>query len=89
MLDAFGNPQGIAVDTHAKRISNRLGLSDNSDPQKIELDLIKLIPNKYFKDINHLFVWHGRNTCKASSPNCTICPIKSFCRYFKLTKNKK
>ncbi len=87
MLDAFNNPQGIAVDTHAKRISNRLGLSDNSDPHKIEQDLINLIPHEYFKDINHLFVWHGRNICKAPTPNCSICPIKSFCKYFK-EKNK-
>ena len=83
MLDAFNKPQGIAVDTHAKRISNRLGLSTNSDPHKIEQDLINLIPRKYFKDINHLFVWHGRNICKAPTPNCSICPIKDFCKYFK------
>lgn len=83
MLEAFNNPQGIAVDTHAKRISNRLGLSNNSDPQKIEQDLISLIPSEYFKDINHLFIWHGRNICKAPTPNCSICPIKKFCKYYK------
>ena len=66
MLEAFNKPQGIAVDTHAKRVSNLIGLSNESDPVKIELDLLKIFPKKYLKDINHLFVWHGRNTCVAS-----------------------
>ena len=79
MLDAFNNPQGIAVDTHAKRIANRLNLSNNSDPLKIEQDLIQIIPKKYFKDVNHLFVCHGRNICKSKNPNCELCPISKFC----------
>lgn len=83
MLDAFNNPQGIAIDTHAKRISNRLGLSNNSDPKKIEEDLINIIPRKYFYDVNHLFVYHGRALCKAQKPNCSACPINKFCVYFK------
>ena len=87
MLDAFNNPQGIAIDTHAKRISNRLGLSDNTDPQKIEDDLIRIIPKKYFYDVNHLFVYHGRAICKAQNPDCSICPINKFCTYFKLQNN--
>lgn len=86
MLDAFNNPQGIAIDTHAKRISNRLGLSSSSDPEKIEQDLIKIIPKKYFFDVNHLFVWHGRHICKAQNPNCIDCPIKTFCKHFKSEK---
>ena len=56
MLEAFNNPQGIAVDTHAKRIANKLGLSKNSDPDKIEQDLLKCIPKEYYFDANHLFV---------------------------------
>ena len=87
MLDAFNNPQGIAIDTHAKRISNRLGLSDNTDPQKIEDDLIRIIPKKYFYDVNHLFVYHGRAICKAQNPDCSICPINKFFTYFKLQNN--
>ena len=83
MLDAFNKPQGIAVDTHAKRISNRLGFSKNSNPEKIEQDLLKIIPNKYLKNVNHLFVWHGRNICKAQNPLCDNCPIKDFCTYKK------
>ena len=82
MLEAFNKPQGIAVDTHAKRISNLIGLSKESDPSKIEQDLIKIFPKKYLKDINHLFVWHGRNTCVARKPKCDVCPVKKYCKYY-------
>lgn len=86
MLEAFNKPQGIAVDTHAKRVSNLIGLSNESDPIKIEQDLLKLFPKEYLKDINHLFVWHGRNTCVARRPKCDLCSVKKFCKYY---KNKK
>ena len=82
MLDAFNKPQGIAVDTHVKRISNRIGLSTKKDPEKIEQDLLKIIPYEYLKDVNHLFIWHGRNTCKAISPNCEHCPINGYCKSY-------
>ena len=59
MLEAFHNPQGIAVDTHAKRISNRIGLSKEAEPEKVEQDLLKQIPKEYYYDVNHLLVWHG------------------------------
>ena len=81
MLEAFNNPQGIAVDTHAKRIANRIGLSKEKEPLKIEQDLIKLIPKKYFKDVNHILVWHGRNICNARKPQCEKCPIRKYCEY--------
>lgn len=80
MLEAFKNPQGIAVDTHAKRVSNRLGLSKNMDPEKIEMDLLKVVPKEYYYDVNHLFVWHGRYTCIARTPKCENCPIKKYCK---------
>ena len=83
MLEAFNKPQGIAVDTHAKRVSNLIGLSNESDPVKIELDLLKIFPKEYLKDINHLFVWHGRNTCVARKPKCDSCSVKNFCKYYK------
>ena len=83
MLEAFNKPQGIAVDTHAKRISNRLGLSNNSDPLKIEQDLLKIIPYEYLKDVNHLFMWLGRDCCKAPNPNCENCSIKKYCNFVK------
>lgn len=82
MLEAFNNPQGIAVDTHAKRIANRIGFSSESDPIKIEQDLLNLIPKKYWKDINHILVWHGRNTCSSQKPKCNICPIKDLCNFY-------
>ena len=80
LLEAFNIPSGIAVDTHAKRISNRLGISNSSDPEKIEQDLLEIVPQKYIKDINHLFIWHGRNCCTARNPKCSICPIFNFCK---------
>ena len=89
MLEAFNKPQGIAVDTHAKRVSNLIGLSNESDPVKIELDLLKIFPKEYLKDINHLFVWHGRNTCIARKPKCDLCSVKEFCKYYKkISKSK-
>ena len=85
MLEAFGIANGIAVDTHAKRISNMIGLSKESDPSKIEQDLLKIFPTEYLKDINHLFVWHGRNTCVARKPKCDVCPISTYCKHYKKT----
>lgn len=86
LLEVFGIAEGIAVDTHAKRISNLVGLSNKKEPEKIEQDLIKLFPKDTLKDINHLFVWHGRNTCIARNPKCEICPINDLCKYYKSTK---
>ena len=83
LLEAFGIAQGIAVDTHAKRISNKIGLSLQSDPEKIEQDLLKIFPKEYLKDVNHLFVWHGRNTCIARKPLCEKCTIKEYCKSYK------
>ena len=85
LLEAFGIANGIAVDTHAKRISNRLGFSNENDPEKIEQDLLKIFPKKYLKDINHLFVWHGRKTCDSRKPLCNQCTIKEYCKYYQNT----
>ncbi len=85
LLEAFGIAQGIAVDTHAKRISNLIGFSNESDPIKIEQDLLKIIPKEYLKDVNHLLVWHGRNICVARNPKCDKCPIKNYCRNYKIS----
>ena len=88
MLEVFGIAEGIAVDTHAKRISNLVGLSNKKEPEKIEQDLLKIFPKDTLKDINHLFVWHGRNTCIARNPKCKLCPINKFCKhYLSLTKS--
>lgn len=83
LLEVFGIAEGIAVDTHAKRISNLIGLSNEKEPEKIEQDLIKIFPKKYLKDINHLFVWHGRNTCIARNPKCDTCTINRYCKHYK------
>ena len=82
LLEVFGIAEGIAVDTHAKRISNLIGLSNEKEPEKIEQDLIKIFPKEYLKDINHLFVWHGRNTCTARNPKCDVCTIKDYCKHY-------
>ncbi len=88
LLEVFGIAEGIAVDTHAKRISNLVGLSNQKQPDKIEEDLIKIFPKESLKDINHLFVWHGRNTCIARNPKCETCCINSLCRYYKTSTIK-
>lgn len=90
LLEVFGIAEGIAVDTHAKRISNLIGLSKEKEPEKIEQDLIKIFPKEYLKDINHIFVWHGRNTCIARNPKCDSCVVNQFCKSYKnsLTKSK-
>ena len=80
MLEAFNNPQGIAVDTHVKRISNRIGFSKQSEPEKIEQDLLKQIPKEYYKDVNHLLIYHGRSICTARNPKCSKCPIFEICK---------
>ena len=82
LLEAFGIANGIAVDTHAKRVSNRIGLSNEKEPEKIEQDLLKIFPKEYLKDINHLFVWHGRKTCDSRKPLCDTCTVKQFCKYY-------
>ena len=82
MLEAFGIAQGIAIDTHAKRIANLVGVSSETDPLKIEKDLLNIFPNEYLKDINHLLMWHGRNVCIARNPKCDICPINKYCHYY-------
>ena len=87
MLEVFDIAEGVAVDTHAKRISNLTGLSKEKEPEKIEQDLLKTFPKEYWKDLNHLLVWHGRNTCIARNPKCDICPISNLCKYHIKSKN--
>lgn len=89
MLEAFDLPQGIAVDTHCKRIANRLGFSSESDPAKIEQDLLKVIPKEYYKDVNHIFIWHGRNVCTSQKPKCDSCKLQQYCKYNKSNKKLK
>lgn len=85
MLEAFSNPQGVAVDTHCKRIANRIGLSKEKEPEKIEQDLLKQFPKTYYYDLNHVLIWHGRKTCSARNPQCKSCPIANNCEFFSKT----
>lgn len=75
----FGIAQGIAVDTHVKRLAGRMGLSREKDPIKIERDLMKVVPREAWLDFNYLLVNHGRAVCPARKPRCGECPIASLC----------
>jgi endonuclease-3 len=76
--NAFGIP-GVVTDTHVIRLSRRLGLSENSDPVKIEFDLMEIVPKKNWTTFSHLLVFHGRNICIARRPQCEKCPISKYC----------
>ena len=76
--DAFGVP-GITCDTHVIRLSRRLGLSENSDPVKLEFDLAEIVPRKNWTAFSHLLITHGRNACTARKPDCPKCPIAQHC----------
>ena len=79
MLEAFNNPQGIAVDTHVRRLSNRIGFSKKKEPEKIEQDLLKQIPKEYYQDANHILIYHGRKVCRSQNPDCEHCPLHALC----------
>ncbi|MCK4794307.1 MAG: endonuclease III, partial [Desulfobacteraceae bacterium] len=81
---AFGIP-GIVVDTHVKRLSQRIGLTKESDPVKIEFDLMALIPKTDWIDFSHQMIWHGRRLCPARKPRCPECPLKKLCDYAQKT----
>jgi endonuclease-3 len=77
--NAFGKSEGVVVDTHVTRLSNRLGLTKNSDPEKIERDLMKLIPREHWTDFSHWLIWHGRRRCYARKPDCANCEVQELC----------
>ena len=77
--NAFGIDEGIVVDTHVKRITNRLGLTAQHDPLKIEQDLIRVVPKKEWTLFPHLMIQHGREICQARKPKCEECPINTLC----------
>jgi len=76
---AFGKAEGVVVDTHVKRLSERLGITRNTDPEKVEYDLVQLIPKKDWIVFSHLLIWHGRRICKARKPDCPGCTLKDLC----------
>ncbi|HEU0175998.1 MAG TPA: endonuclease III [Blastocatellia bacterium] len=76
---AFGIPTGVVVDTHVSRLSQRLGLTENKQPEKIEADLIELLQKKEWIDFSHRLIWHGRRVCQARKPMCEKCGLEKFC----------
>jgi endonuclease-3 len=79
LSNAFGVHEGIAVDTHVKRLTFRLGLTGHTDPVKIEKDLMALVPRKEWGTISHLLIFHGRKTCQAKKPNHSQCVLYDIC----------
>jgi len=78
--NAFGIP-GITVDTHLGRVSQRLGLTTQKDPVKIEFDLMPLVPQERWTKFSHQMIWHGRQVCTAKKPDCPHCPLLPHCDY--------
>jgi endonuclease-3 len=79
LANAFGIVEGIAVDTHVGRLSQRLWLSENDDPNKIEADLIKIVPKDKWIRMSDLLIFHGRQICTAKKPNCAECVLNKIC----------
>lgn len=83
MGDISGKPEGIVVDTHVKRLSNRIGFVESENPVIIERELMKWIPKKYWFLYPNLMIQHGRAVCNSRKPKCEICEIKKNCKFYK------
>jgi endonuclease-3 len=79
LSNAFGINEGIAVDTHVKRVAYRLGITKNEDPVKVEQDLISITPKEEWRDISHLLIFHGRKVCQAKKPKHRECVLYDIC----------
>jgi len=79
LSNAYGVIEGIAVDTHVRRLSKRLGLTENKNPNKIEADLMLIVPKSHWKRITDLLIFHGRNVCMARKPKCSLCVLNKVC----------
>jgi endonuclease-3 len=79
LYNAFGITEGIAVDTHVTRLSQRLGLTQQKDQNKIEQDLMQITPKEKWMPLTDLLIFHGRNVCKAKKPNCEVCVLNKIC----------
>ena len=77
--NAFGKSEGIVVDTHVIRLSQRLGLTKHKDPEKIEQDLMKLVAKEHWTNWSHWLIWHGRRRCYARKPDCANCEVFRLC----------
>jgi endonuclease-3 len=85
--NAFGTNEGIVVDTHVRRVSNRLGLTESQDPVKIEQDLMEVVPEEDWTAFSHLLILHGRRTCKSRKPDCPNCTLNDICPSAREYKN--
>ena len=77
--NAFAIDEGVVVDTHVRRVSNRLGFTTHDDPEKIEKDLMQTVPKEDWTVFSHLLILHGRAICKARKPDCESCPLNDIC----------
>jgi endonuclease-3 len=75
----YGIASGVVVDTHVQRLSNRLDLTKNQDPKKIEQDLMNIIPKEKWIQFSHQLIWHGRRVCIARKPKCVECNLERLC----------
>ena len=79
LTNAYGIVAGVAVDTHVRRLAQRLGLTENDDPNKIEADLMNIVPKEKWMRITDLLIFHGRRVCTAKKPNCAGCVLNKIC----------
>jgi endonuclease-3 len=86
LSSGYQKSEGIAVDTHVKRLSGRLGLSSRKDPDKIEQDLLIIVPKEDWIDFNYMLVNHGRQVCQARKPRCLECPLNHLCPFFESSR---
>jgi endonuclease-3 len=89
LYHGYGKNHGIAVDTHVRRLAQRIGFSDTDDVKVIENDLMALFPSKEWGDLTDVFIAHGRACCTAKKPQCLVCVIKTLCRYYRTTQKDK
>lgn len=89
ILGTCFNTPGVVVDTHCRRLTNRLGFTRNQDPTKIEFDLMKIWEKEHWTLFSHYMVFHGRAVCNARAPQCSSCPIRALCPYPETREGKK
>lgn len=87
--NAFGKNEGVVVDTHVSRLSQRLGLTKSTTPEKIESDLMALVPREDWTNFSHWLIWHGRRRCTARNPDCDGCEVRELCPSAGLFGSKK
>jgi endonuclease-3 len=89
LFHALGRNEGIAVDTHVRRLAQRIGFSDTDNVSLIEQDLMAVFPQEQWGDLTDVLIAHGRTLCNAKKPKCEICPISGYCRFFRFSGKKR